>query len=43
LADRASWEFIAGIVLMRAAMKGITVSPLLLFCAGAAWLLTFVL
>lgn len=42
LAHQASWEFIAGVVLMRAAMTGVTLPPILLFGAGATWLLTCV-
>jgi exopolysaccharide production protein ExoZ len=40
LSHQASWEFIAGVLLMHAAMRGRTLPPLLLFGAGAAWLLT---
>lgn len=40
LAHQASWEFIAGVLLMQAAMRGKTLPPFLLFGAGAAWLLT---
>lgn len=43
LAHQASWEFIAGVALMQAAMSGVRLPWLALFGLGAAWLLACIL
>lgn len=43
LSHQASFEFIAGVVMMRAAMNGVRLPSLLLLCAGAAWLVGYVI